>query len=197
MLKDLSFAVKDGQSLAIIGPTGSGKSTIAWLLLRFYDVNSGEIKLSGRDIKDIDIASVRNNIAIVPQKPMLFSGSVSDNIRWGGINLPPTMRFAMPPSWRRPILSSGCPMVSTVRWEVRGVNISGGQKQRISIGARNHKKFSHAHTRRRHQRAGCRDGSQGQGEFEQQRPEADDHYDYATVRKQQCLQTGFLSWITA
>ncbi|MGE5678454.1 MAG: ABC transporter ATP-binding protein, partial [Pseudomonadota bacterium] len=79
-LKNLSFSVKSGQSLAIIGPTGSGKSTIAWLLLRFYDVNSGRILIDGYDIKNLDVASVRNNIAIVPQKPMLFSGSIAENI---------------------------------------------------------------------------------------------------------------------
>jgi len=131
-LKDLSFSIKDGQSLAIIGPTGSGKSTIAWLLLRFYDVNSGKILINGCDIKALDIDSVRNNIAIVPQKPMLFSGSVADNVRWGDKNANDEMlhqaidkaqaSFAKQmPGGYESILGSA------------GVNISGGQKQRISI----------------------------------------------------------------
>ncbi|OOM10474.1 putative ABC transporter ATP-binding protein [Clostridium saccharobutylicum] len=82
-LKDLSFSIKSGQNLAIIGPTGSDKSTIAWLLLCFYDVNSGQIIINGCDIKELNIDCARNNIAIVPQKPMLFSGTIAENIRWG------------------------------------------------------------------------------------------------------------------
>ncbi|MFL0246305.1 ABC transporter ATP-binding protein [Candidatus Clostridium stratigraminis] len=131
-LKNLSFSIKNGQSLAIIGPTGSGKSTIAWLLLRFYDVKSGKILIDGKDIKTLNIDSVRNNISIVPQKPMLFSGSVAENIRWGDMEaiderlkeaaLKAEASFIeqMPNSYESP-LGSG------------GVNVSGGQKQRISI----------------------------------------------------------------
>jgi ATP-binding cassette subfamily B protein len=131
-IKDLSFSIKNGQSLAIIGPTGSGKSTIAWLLMRFYDVNSGEIRMGGGNIKTLDIDSVRSNIAIVPQKPMLFSGAVSENIRWGDKQATNEMLYQtleqaqagfvlqMPEGYES-ILGSG------------GVNVSGGQKQRISI----------------------------------------------------------------
>jgi ATP-binding cassette, subfamily B, multidrug efflux pump len=131
-LKDLSFSIKHGESLAIIGPTGSGKSTIAWLLLRFYDVSSGEILLNNNDIKALNIDTVRNNIAIVPQKPMLFSGTVAENIRWGDKNATFEMLDKaaimseagfvkeMPESYESLLGSSG-------------VNVSGGQKQRISI----------------------------------------------------------------
>jgi len=131
-LKDLSFSVKNGQSLAIIGPTGSGKSTIAWLLLRFYDVNSGKIMINGYDIKGLNIDSVRDNIAIVPQKPMLFSGSVAENIKWGNKKATDEMlhqaitkaqasfTLQMPDGYESVLGSSG-------------VNVSGGQKQRISI----------------------------------------------------------------
>jgi ATP-binding cassette subfamily B multidrug efflux pump len=131
-LNDLSFSVKNGQSLAIIGPTGSGKSTIAWLLLRFYDVNSGKILINGCDIKELNIDSVRDNIAIVPQKPMLFSGSVAENIKWGNkkatdemlhqaiTNAQASFTLQMPDGYESLLGSSG-------------VNVSGGQKQRISI----------------------------------------------------------------
>ncbi len=131
-IKDLSFSVKGGQSLAVIGPTGSGKSTIAWLLLRFYDVNSGKILINGEDIKELNIAKVRANIAIVPQRPMLFSGSVAQNIRWGDkAAAEEELKAAaaraqagfvdqMPEGFES-LLGSG------------GVNVSGGQKQRISI----------------------------------------------------------------
>jgi len=131
-LKDLSFSVRSGQSLAIIGPTGSGKSTVAWLLLRFYDVNSGRILISGRNIRNLSIDSVRRNVAIVPQKPMLFSGTVAENIRWGNREATDEMLYEaakkaqadfiekMPNGYDSPLGSAG-------------VNISGGQKQRISI----------------------------------------------------------------
>lgn len=131
-LKDLSFSIERGQSLAIIGPTGSGKSTIAWLLLRFYDVNSGKIFIDDFDIKELDIELVRNNIAIVPQKPMLFSGSIAENIKWGNREASSEMIHEAAGnahadfiqkmnSGYESLLGSG------------GVNISGGQKQRISI----------------------------------------------------------------
>jgi ATP-binding cassette subfamily B protein len=131
-LSDLSFTVNAGETLAIIGPTGSGKSTIGWLLLRFYDVDEGEIRLDGVNIKSLDVAEIRRNTAIVPQKPMLFSGSVADNLHWGDrhatIN---DMRAAvekaqadfiqMMPDNYDSVLGSGA------------VNLSGGQKQRLSI----------------------------------------------------------------
>ncbi|ADL50738.1 ABC transporter ATP-binding protein [Clostridium cellulovorans] len=131
-IKDLSFSIKSGQSLAIIGPTGSGKSTIAWLLLRFYDVNSGKILVNGHDITELDIDSVRSNIAIVPQKPMLFSGSIAENIRWGNKDATDEMIYEAVNKAEgsfiekmeggfESLLGSG------------GVNVSGGQKQRISI----------------------------------------------------------------
>lgn len=131
-IKNLSFSIKNGESLAIIGPTGSGKSTIAWLLLRFYDVDSGQILINGHDIRELSIKSVRNNVAIVPQKPMLFSGSIEENIRWGNkeatdkmMNQAADMSQAgfieeMQKGYQS-LLGSG------------GVNVSGGQKQRISI----------------------------------------------------------------
>ena len=131
-LKDLSFSIKNGESLAIIGPTGSGKSTIAWLLLRFYDVNSGEILINGCNIKEVDIDSVRNNIAIVPQKPMLFSGSVAENIRWGKAKATDEMI-------RKAAGKAEAGFIENMQedyesmLESSGVNISGGQKQRISI----------------------------------------------------------------
>ena len=131
-LKDLSFSIKNGQSLAIIGPTGSGKSTIAWLLLRFYDVNSGEILVNGYDIKELNIDSVRNNIAIVPQKPMLFSGSIAENIRWGN-------KEATDEMLHQAADKAQAGFIEKIQGGYEGllgsaaVNVSGGQKQRISI----------------------------------------------------------------
>jgi ATP-binding cassette subfamily B protein len=132
-IQDLSFTVDGGDSLAIIGPTGSGKSTIAWLLLRFYDVDSGEIKLDDIDIRERSANEIRSKIAIVPQKPMLFSGSVAENLKWGdnrasaddlrqAAERAQAAGFIMQmPDGYDSLLGSG------------GVNLSGGQKQRISI----------------------------------------------------------------
>lgn len=131
-LKDLSFSIKSGQSLAIIGPTGSGKSTIAWLILRFYDVNSGKILINGRDIKELSIDSIRNNIAIVPQKPMLFSGSVAENIKWGNKNASDEMIHEAADKAQAAFIEQMPGGYESLLGSA-GVNISGGQKQRISI----------------------------------------------------------------
>ncbi|MCL2883237.1 MAG: ABC transporter ATP-binding protein/permease, partial [Coriobacteriia bacterium] len=125
--------VEAGTSLAVIGPTGSGKSTLCWLLLRFYDAQSGSIRLGGHDLGALAADQVRAHVAIVPQKPMLFSGTVSSNIRWGRPQASPAeVRQAagqaeaasfieqMPEGYES-LLGAGA------------VNISGGQKQRISI----------------------------------------------------------------
>lgn len=131
-VKDLSFSVKKGETLAIIGPTGSGKSTIAWLLLRFYDAVEGRILLDGNDLKQLGTDDIRNNIAFVPQKAVLFSGTVRENLQWGDKNASEEELIQMAEKAQAEFLlqmqegydsaiSSG------------GVNLSGGQKQRISI----------------------------------------------------------------
>jgi ATP-binding cassette, subfamily B, multidrug efflux pump len=131
-LKDLSFSIDNGQSLAIIGPTGSGKSTIAWLLLRFYDVNSGKILVNGSNIKELSIDSVRNNTAIVPQKPMLFSGSVAENIKWGNKKATDEMIDEAASNAQADFIKKMQEGYESLLGSA-GVNISGGQKQRISI----------------------------------------------------------------
>lgn len=131
-LKDLSFSIKNGQSLAIIGPTGSGKSTIAWLLLRFYDVNSGKILVNGYDIKELSINTVRDNIAIVPQKPMLFSGSIAENIRWGSIKATDEMLHEAAHEAQAGFIENMEDGYESLLGSA-AVNVSGGQKQRISI----------------------------------------------------------------
>lgn len=131
-IRDLSFQIENGESLAIIGPTGSGKSTIAWLLLRFYDADSGRITLDGHDLKTLGTDEIRENIAIVPQKPMLFSGTVADNLRWGNQN-------ARDGELRQAAQSAQADFIATMPdgfdspLGSGGVNLSGGQKQRISI----------------------------------------------------------------
>lgn len=131
-IKNLSFSIKSGQTIAIIGPTGSGKSTIAWLLLRFYDVNSGKILINGCDIKKLNIDLVRDNIAIVPQKPMLFSGSISENIRWGNKEASDEMIRKVAHKAQADFIEKMEDGYESFLGSA-AVNISGGQKQRISI----------------------------------------------------------------
>lgn len=131
-VRELSFSVNSGESLAIIGPTGSGKSTVAWLLLRFYDVDSGEIILDNYNIKKLGANEIRNNIAIVPQKPMLFSGSVAENLRWGDKHTSmDELRQAAEKAQADFIIQMSDGYDSLLG--SGGVNLSGGQKQRISI----------------------------------------------------------------
>jgi ATP-binding cassette subfamily B protein len=131
-LKDLSFSIRNGENLAVIGPTGSGKSTIAWLLLRFYDVNMGKILVNGFDIKELGIDSVRNNIAIVPQKPMLFSGSIAENIRWGNSEATDDMLHKAVHKAQAGFVENMQDGYASLLGSA-AVNVSGGQKQRISI----------------------------------------------------------------
>ncbi|AUO19669.1 ABC transporter ATP-binding protein [Monoglobus pectinilyticus] len=132
-IKNLSFYVPAGKSLAVIGPTGSGKSTLAWLLLRLYDPDkNSSIMFDGKDIKKLDIETVRKSVALVPQKAMLFSGTVLDNITWGNPKAEKAQVEAA-------IRTSGADFIYEMENGIDtylgsgGVNISGGQKQRISI----------------------------------------------------------------
>ncbi len=131
-LRDISFHVEQGKSLAVIGPTGSGKSTIAWLLIRLYDTDSGTITIGGSDIRTLDAGIVRTSIALVPQKATLFSGTVRSNITWGNPG-------ADPADIEKALHDAGADFVyrltGTLDAELDSgaVNLSGGQKQRISI----------------------------------------------------------------
>ena len=83
MLKDINLTILSGETVGIIGLTGSGKSTLVGLIPRFYDVSAGSIKVDGEDIHLVDPKRLREKIAFVPQKNILFTGSVEENIKWG------------------------------------------------------------------------------------------------------------------
>ena len=85
LMKDVSFWVQSGQMVAIVGPTGAGKTTLMNLLLRFYDVNGGSIKIDGIDIRDMDRSDLRSLFSLVLQDTWLFSGSIFENIRYGSL----------------------------------------------------------------------------------------------------------------
>ena len=132
-LKNFSLSIKKGEKVAIIGRTGSGKSTVAQLLLRMYDTTKGTIELEKTDIREIDLKSLREQISYVPQDVFLFSDSVANNISFGikdGIS-DQVEKAAMQASVHKDILGFG-EKYETLLGE-RGVTLSGGQKQRISI----------------------------------------------------------------
>jgi len=132
-LKNLSFTSGPGEVTAIIGGTGSGKSTLISLLPRFYDVTSGTITINGTDIRDLTLEDLRSRIGLVPQKTFLFSGSVNENIRYGKEDATDDqIRHALK-------VAQGLDFVEAMEDGSEsmiaqgGSNISGGQKQRLSI----------------------------------------------------------------
>jgi len=132
-IKNLTFKVNRGETLAIIGPTGSGKSTLAWLCLHFYDVEKGTIYLNGTDIKTLDCNTLRDNIALAPQKSMLFTGTVFENIAWGNPNaLKEEVIQAARAAQADEFIQKIPDQYESILGQ-SGVNLSGGQKQRISI----------------------------------------------------------------
>ncbi len=132
-LKNVNFEIKPGEKLAVIGRTGSGKTTIADLLVRLYDVSKGRILIDGKDIRQHDLANLRARLGYVPQDVFLFSDSISANISFGkpGLSQDEIEKYAKYAAVHEEILTlpDG---YSTVVGE-RGVTLSGGQKQRVSI----------------------------------------------------------------
>jgi len=132
-LKNVSFKIKPGQKLAIIGRTGSGKTTIADLLLRMYDVTSGEILLDANNIGKLNLSVVRRQVGYVPQDVFLFSDTVENNVGFGvkEFNREGIVNAAQGASIHKEI--GGLPKQYDTIIGERGVTLSGGQKQRISI----------------------------------------------------------------
>ncbi len=133
VLKELSFKIAAGETLAVIGPTGAGKSTLAWLCLHFYDVNEGAIYISGKNIKSMDTSVLRQNIAFAPQKSMLFTGSVFDNIAWGESTMEAEQVIRAAQNAQAQEFIEKMPDKFDSVLGQNGVNLSGGQKQRLSI----------------------------------------------------------------
>ena len=132
-IKDFDLTINPGEKVAIVGRTGSGKSTLAQLLLRMYDVSSGEIKLDGNNIKNINTASLRQQISYVPQDGFLFSDTVENNIAFGAANKGAiSVQEAASYAAVDKEIASFEKGYQTMIGE-RGVTLSGGQKQRISI----------------------------------------------------------------
>ncbi|MEG2507349.1 MAG: ABC transporter ATP-binding protein [Longicatena sp.] len=133
VLNDVSFEAKRGETIAFIGSTGSGKSTLVNLIPRFYDVTKGKITIDGVDIREYDMKALRSKLGIIPQKAMLFSGTIEDNIRFGKEN-------ASLQEIKEALKSAqGYDFVMEKEKQLQeditegATNVSGGQKQRLSI----------------------------------------------------------------
>ena len=133
MLKDISFEVKPGEMIGVVGATGAGKSTLAQLIPRLFDPQEGSIKIGGKDLRDISEASLRKNVSIVLQKAILFKGTIADNLRQGKQNA------SLPELERAARIAQASEFINRMedtynsQVEERGNNFSGGQKQRMSI----------------------------------------------------------------
>ncbi len=133
ILKDIDFEIKPGEVVALVGPSGAGKTTIADLIPRFYEPTKGQIVLDGKDIKEIDLVSLRTQIGIVPQETILFSGTLRNNIRYGRLEAAEEEIIEAARAANAHDFIFKLPNgYDTVVGE-RGVGLSGGQRQRIAI----------------------------------------------------------------
>lgn len=133
VLREVTFAAGHGQKIALVGPSGVGKSTIASLLLRFYDINGGSILIDGKDIRDFDLEQLRGNMSIVPQDVILFGGSIRENIAYGKPDASDTEIMAAARQANALDFIESFPEKFDTLVGERGIKLSGGQRQRIAI----------------------------------------------------------------
>ena len=132
-LSDINFCAKKGQTIGIIGGTGSGKSSLVNLIPRFYDATDGTVKINGRDIKEYQTENLREHIGVVLQKAVLFKGSIADNLRWGKEDATEQEMYeALDISQAREFVDTKQGGLE-FQIEQGGRNLSGGQKQRVAI----------------------------------------------------------------
>ena len=133
VLKDVNFSASFGQKIAIVGPSGAGKSTISSLLLRFYDIDGGEILIDNKNIYDYNLEQLRGNMSIVPQDVILFGGTIRENIAYGKPNATEEEIFLAAKQANALNFINGFPEQFETLVGERGIKLSGGQRQRIAI----------------------------------------------------------------
>ena len=133
VLKNVSFKANFGQKIAIVGPSGTGKSTIAFLLLRFYDIESGTILIDNKNIYEYDLETLRGNMSIVPQDVILFGGTIRENIAYGKPNATNEEIILAAKQANAFNFIEGFPEKFETIVGERGIKLSGGQRQRIAI----------------------------------------------------------------
>ena len=132
-LSDISFSVKKGETVGIIGGPGSGKTSLVHLIPRFYDATEGKVVIAGKDIKDYEVENLRKHMGIVPQKAVLFKGTIEENLRWGNPDATKEdLEEALDISQSREFVEA-----KEDKWQFQieqgGKNLSGGQRQRLTI----------------------------------------------------------------
>ncbi|MGI8586934.1 MAG: ABC transporter ATP-binding protein [Chloroflexia bacterium] len=133
VIHDLSLQIEPGQVVALVGPSGAGKTTLAGLIPRFYDVQSGRVLVDGHDVRGVKIRDLRGQIGVVPQDPLLFGGTLRDNISYGKLGAPlAEVEAAARAANLGGLISELSDGLNTVIGE-RGVKLSGGQRQRVAI----------------------------------------------------------------
>ena len=133
VLRDISFVAEPGQTVALLGSTGAGKSSLVNLIPRFYDVTGGRVTLDGVDVRDVTQSALRSNIGIALQEAVLFSGSIRDNIRYGHPEASDDEVLAAATAAQAHDFITTLPDGYDTQLGQRGVNLSGGQKQRLAI----------------------------------------------------------------
>jgi ATP-binding cassette subfamily B protein len=133
VLKNISLDIRTGDYIALVGPSGAGKTTLCSLIPRFYEINAGEILLDGKNIRDISLRSLRRNIGIVQQDVYLFAGTVADNIRYGKLDASTAEIVEAAKQANAHDFILALPDGYETDIGQRGVKLSGGQKQRLSI----------------------------------------------------------------
>ena len=132
-LSTVTFSVSPGEHVALVGPSGAGKSTLFALLLRFYDPQSGAVTIDGSALARCDPREIRRHVALVPQDPVIFAGSVADNVRYGRPEAPiADVRAACEAAYALEFIGRLPRGIESDLGE-RGVKLSGGQRQRLSI----------------------------------------------------------------
>ena len=133
VLSDITFTARAGETVAILGSTGSGKSTLISLIPRLYDASAGSVKIDGRDVRDYHLNTLRGAIGVALQESVLFTGTIEENLRWGDENASPEeIRHAAAIAQADPFVEKLADGYQTELGQ-RGVNLSGGQKQRLCI----------------------------------------------------------------
>jgi ATP-binding cassette subfamily B protein len=133
IIEDVSFTVDGGDTLALVGPTGAGKSTVLKLLLRMYDVDEGSIEVDGTDLRDVTIPSLRRSVGYVSQDTFMFYGTVEENIRYGTFGATHEAVVDAAKAAEAHEFITNLPDGYDTEIGERGVKLSGGQRQRLSI----------------------------------------------------------------